>query len=154
MSGSYAAGPSLGWRTCSALVSMRSTTSITNQARCPSASHSRIETGVRNCWSRIRRCSGRPYLSLSTDRCMEVGVTTAEPSDEALAELEALTREIAGLGFVLSGTVTERYTRCTSKNCRCRADPPPRPLPGLDPQGGGQDRHQPAVPRAVRALPA
>ena len=59
-------------------------------------------------------------------------MTTAEPSDEALAELEALTREIAGLGFVLSGTVTERYTRCTSKNCRCRADPPRPHGPYLD----------------------
>ena len=66
------------------------------------------------------------------DRCMEVGVTTAEPSDEARAELEALTREIAGLGFTLPGTVTERYTRCTSKGCRCRADPPQPHGPYLD----------------------
>ena len=53
-----------------------------------------------------------------------MGVTTAEPSDEALAELDRLHREIAGLGFTLAGTVTQRYIRCTSKGCRCRAKPP------------------------------
>jgi len=58
-------------------------------------------------------------------------VTVAEPPDDALAELEELTAEIAGLGFALPGTVIERYTRCTSKNCRCRADPPQRHGPYL-----------------------
>ena len=32
--------------------------------------------------------------------------------------------EIASLGFVLPGTLTERMTRCGRANCRCHADPP------------------------------
>jgi hypothetical protein len=59
-------------------------------------------------------------------------VTATEPSVQALAEFDRLHREIADLGFVLPGTVTERYTRCTSKNCRCRADPPRPHGPYLD----------------------
>lgn len=55
-----------------------------------------------------------------------------EPPDHALAELDRLHREIAGLGFTLPGTVTQRYTRCTSKGCRCRADPPRPHGPYLD----------------------
>ncbi len=57
---------------------------------------------------------------------------TTQPHAETLAELETLRREIAGLGFALPGTVTERYTRCTSKGCRCRADPPQRHGPYLE----------------------
>ncbi|MFU8842029.1 MAG: DUF6788 family protein, partial [Nitriliruptoraceae bacterium] len=51
-------------------------------------------------------------------------VAATEPPAETLAEFEALAGEIARLGPALPGTVTERYTRCTSKGCRCRADPP------------------------------
>jgi hypothetical protein len=58
-------------------------------------------------------------------------VTATDPSTETLAELETVTREIAALGFVLPGTVIERYTRCTSKGCRCQADPPQRHGPYL-----------------------
>ncbi|MFU8842155.1 MAG: DUF6788 family protein [Nitriliruptoraceae bacterium] len=61
---------------------------------------------------------------------------TAQPSAElptdTLAELEALREQIAEIGFTLPGTVTERYTRCTSTNCRCQADPPQRHGPYLD----------------------
>ena len=56
---------------------------------------------------------------------------TTDLPTEALSELEELHRQIADLGFVLPGTVIERYTRCTSKNCRCRADPPQRHGPYL-----------------------
>lgn len=69
---------------------------------------------------------------LPAHRCTEMGVTTTGPSDEALAELDRLHGEIAGLGFTLPGTVTERYTRCTSKGCRCRAEPPQPHGPYLD----------------------
>jgi hypothetical protein len=55
----------------------------------------------------------------------------AEPPAETLAEPARLHREIADVGFALSGTVLERYTRCTSKNCRCTADPPQRHGPYL-----------------------
>lgn len=32
--------------------------------------------------------------------------------------------EIAALGLALPGSITERYTRCSSLGCRCHADPP------------------------------
>ncbi len=59
-------------------------------------------------------------------------MAATDPPAEALAELDRLHREIAAVGFTLPGTVTERYTRCTSKNCRCRADPPQPHGPYLD----------------------
>ncbi len=59
-------------------------------------------------------------------------MAATEPPVEALAEFEALAGEIAGLGPALPGTVTERYTRCTSTGCRCRADPPQPHGPYLD----------------------
>ncbi len=51
-------------------------------------------------------------------------MTATEPTDRTLAEFETLRREIAEIGFTLPGSVTERYTRCASKGCRCRGDPP------------------------------
>jgi hypothetical protein len=37
-------------------------------------------------------------------------------------------RELAGrladIGFITSGTVLRRYTRCGTPNCRCHAEPP------------------------------
>ena len=59
-------------------------------------------------------------------------MAATEPPAETLAEFEALAGEIARLGPALPGTVTERYTRCTSKGCRCRADPPRPHGPYLD----------------------
>lgn len=35
-----------------------------------------------------------------------------------------LAAQLADIGLVSSGTVTRRYTRCTSPGCKCRADPP------------------------------
>lgn len=47
---------------------------------------------------------------------------------QRLAKLEQRHRElaaqIADVGIVAAGSVTRRYTRCTSTGCRCRADPP------------------------------
>jgi hypothetical protein len=54
---------------------------------------------------------------------LEDPVTDAQPRP-ADNELARLTAHIAEVGFVLPGTLMERYTRCTSTNCRCRADPP------------------------------
>ena len=51
-------------------------------------------------------------------------VTATDLPGQALTELDTLRREIAELVLTLPGTVTDRYTRCTSTNCRCRADPP------------------------------
>lgn len=35
-----------------------------------------------------------------------------------------LAAQLADIGFISSGSLTSRYTRCTSPGCRCRADPP------------------------------
>ncbi len=35
-----------------------------------------------------------------------------------------LAAKIAEIGIVAAGSVTRRYTRCTSAGCRCNADPP------------------------------
>jgi hypothetical protein len=35
-----------------------------------------------------------------------------------------LAAQIAEIGIVAAGSVTRRYTRCTSVGCRCNADPP------------------------------
>jgi hypothetical protein len=35
-----------------------------------------------------------------------------------------LAAQIAEIGIVAAGSVTRRYTRCTSPGCRCNADPP------------------------------
>ncbi len=37
---------------------------------------------------------------------------------------EALLAEIGGVGYVASGSLAPRYSRCGKPNCRCRADPP------------------------------
>jgi hypothetical protein len=36
----------------------------------------------------------------------------------------AIAAEIAGLGPVVPGTISERRTRCAGEGCHCRADPP------------------------------
>ena len=59
-------------------------------------------------------------------------MTTTDLPDQTLTELDTLRRQIAEVGFTLPGTVTERYTRCTSTNCRCQADPPQPHGPYLD----------------------
>jgi hypothetical protein len=48
--------------------------------------------------------------------------------EDRLAEYDRrhreLTAQIAEVGIVAAGSVTRRFTRCTSKGCRCNADPP------------------------------
>jgi hypothetical protein len=48
--------------------------------------------------------------------------------EERLAEYDRRHRELAAqiaeIGIVVAGSVTRRYTRCTSVGCRCNADPP------------------------------
>jgi Family of unknown function (DUF6788) len=47
---------------------------------------------------------------------------------ERLVKLEKrhkeLTEQISEVGIVAAGSVTRRYTRCTSVGCHCNADPP------------------------------
>lgn len=35
-----------------------------------------------------------------------------------------LAEKVADLGFISAGSITRRYTKCASPNCRCRAEPP------------------------------
>lgn len=49
-------------------------------------------------------------------------------ADSELAQLRrryrALAEQIRDLGFIATGSVTERYTVCATTTCRCHADPP------------------------------
>lgn len=51
-------------------------------------------------------------------------------TDTELAALKRRYRllldQIRGLGFIATGSVTQRYTVCTAAGCRCHADPPQR----------------------------
>mgnify|MGYP003456238978 CR=1 FL=1 len=51
-------------------------------------------------------------------------------SQNELAEIERRYREtknrLQDLGFVIAGSVGERYLTCGKANCRCKADPPQR----------------------------
>jgi hypothetical protein len=62
---------------------------------------------------------------LDVDQRSAMAKTTVE---ERLAEYDRrhreLTAQIAEIGIVAAGSVTCRYTRCTSVGCRCNADPP------------------------------
>lgn len=48
--------------------------------------------------------------------------------EQRLASYERRYRELAAqladIGMISSGSLTRRYTRCTSPGCKCRADPP------------------------------
>ena len=35
-----------------------------------------------------------------------------------------LAAEVATLGYIQAGSITQRHTRCANLNCRCHADPP------------------------------
>jgi hypothetical protein len=51
-------------------------------------------------------------------------------TDTELAALQRRYRllldQIRELGFIATGSVTQRYTTCTAAGCRCHADPPQR----------------------------
>jgi hypothetical protein len=62
---------------------------------------------------------------LDVDTRSGMARTTVE---ERLAEYDRRHRELAAqiaeIGIVAAGSVTRRFTRCTSAGCRCNADPP------------------------------
>jgi hypothetical protein len=62
---------------------------------------------------------------LDVDTRRRMARTTIE---ERLAEYDRRHRELAAqiaeIGIVAAGSVTRRFTRCTSVGCRCNADPP------------------------------
>jgi hypothetical protein len=49
-------------------------------------------------------------------------------TDQRLADYEQryheLAAQIADIGLIHAGSLTRRYTRCTSPGCKCNADPP------------------------------
>ena len=49
--------------------------------------------------------------------------TTAQRA-RAERRRDALIGQIAALGWILPGSLSERFTRCGNPTCRCRADPP------------------------------
>jgi hypothetical protein len=59
-----------------------------------------------------------------------------ELSAAELARIETRYRELKnrlrGLGFVIAGSLAERWTTCGKANCRCRADPPQRHGPYIE----------------------
>src|ERR1022692_4750768 len=40
------------------------------------------------------------------------------------SEAKRLSKELAGIGMVLPGTLSHRLTRCGKKGCKCHAEPP------------------------------
>ncbi len=50
--------------------------------------------------------------------------TVEERLDEYNRRHRELAAQIAEIGIVAAGSLTRRYTRCTSAGCRCNADPP------------------------------
>ena len=50
--------------------------------------------------------------------------TVAKRLEEYERRHRGLAAQIAEIGIVAAGSVTRRYTRCTSTRCRCNADPP------------------------------
>ena len=52
------------------------------------------------------------------------GVTTAQRLAGYESRYRELAAELATIGLIHAGSVTRRYTRCTTPGCRCHADPP------------------------------
>ncbi len=46
------------------------------------------------------------------------------PTPRQQARAARIAAQLADIGFVLPGTLTERHVRCGKPNCRCHADPP------------------------------
>jgi hypothetical protein len=50
--------------------------------------------------------------------------TTAERLADHEKRYRELAAQLATIGLIQSGSVTRRYTRCGTPNCKCHADPP------------------------------
>jgi hypothetical protein len=59
-----------------------------------------------------------------------------ELNDTELARIgrryRVLKDQLRALGFVIAGSLTERWTTCGKANCRCTADPPQRHGPYIE----------------------
>jgi hypothetical protein len=52
--------------------------------------------------------------------------TTADDLASYQRHYRELAAQVAEIGFIASGSIVRRYTRCASPGCRCHADPPQR----------------------------
>jgi hypothetical protein len=50
--------------------------------------------------------------------------TRAKRLEEYERRYRELAAQLAQIGFISSGSVTRRYTRCGTSGCKCHADPP------------------------------
>ena len=54
------------------------------------------------------------------------GAIAVASEAELIDRIEAIKRELAGLGDLRPGTLSEQYNTCRTPGCRCKADPPRR----------------------------
>ena len=54
----------------------------------------------------------------------ELGRSTAARLADYQASYRRLGEQLAGIGYIASGSVIQRHTRCANPNCRCHAEPP------------------------------
>ena len=72
----------------------------------------------------ITVCSRMRDACLSTRGVPWQGRPSRSGWQSTTADTGSSTAQIAEIGIVAAGSVTRRYTRCTSVGCRCNADPP------------------------------
>jgi hypothetical protein len=49
---------------------------------------------------------------------------TTQRLDRYERRYRTLARELAGIGYIVQGSLASRFTRCGKPTCACRADPP------------------------------
>jgi hypothetical protein len=65
----------------------------------------------------------RGYLSREDDMAKAASTRRLKDYERRYRQLAA---QLAEVGFISSGTVTRRYTRCATAGCKCHGDPPQR----------------------------
>lgn len=75
---------------------------------------------------------------------------------QLLARIEQAKAEIAALGDLRPGTISEQYNTCKTPNCRCKADPPQRhgPYWQLSYSRGGRSRTESVHPEHLTQVRA
>ncbi|HEY5186845.1 MAG TPA: DUF6788 family protein [Actinomycetes bacterium] len=51
-------------------------------------------------------------------------MATPRQRERVLRQRAALVEEISRIGWILPGSITDRFTRCGNPACRCRTQPP------------------------------
>ncbi len=49
---------------------------------------------------------------------------TGQVRERTKEQIESIIRQLGEIGYVLPGSIVERYTRCGKSPCRCKSDPP------------------------------